>query len=236
MRFSARILFGLAFVVSLVPFSSPVLAEPAPRPMPWIPIAQWYYSPLQVRLYGHTTIADPWPVNAVYIALNGQIVDGVPQNYPSPQIAAGTWVEVDLAPFIGDLASQADVAFLSGLEVITTGNAIETAIPSITVTFARADDTTANCAKYIGQASAPQMTAGPYNVIGNGTRSNMASVVPLTAGKFKVCLQYANTGNWPDHASYAINLSIQLWGRAGTVGAANVGDYLNAHTFKIVPQ
>lgn len=186
-----RALFLMAFLFG----ASSALADPSPRPIPWVTITEWHVSTLQVRVWGPGTLEDPQPWTGLYFRGN------VSDPYPSPQLSAGTWYTVDLAPF--GVEEDAKAAFLSGILIITRGTAVETA--DVHVTMARADDTTADCSKYIGQTI--EATAG------GGQRSNMATFVPLSQAKFKFCFYLNTPGQWPDNSSYGINLTLQAWGR-----------------------
>lgn len=207
MRFVLAI---FAFIFSI----SACFADPAPQPMPWVKISEWYFSPLQVRMWGPTTLSDPQPWNGVYVRVN------VADPYPSPALQPGTWYTADVRPLgVGYDPTTgswigATVMFVSGIEIITGGTSAESVEPDINITFARADDTTANCAKYLGQALIPNLTdvLTGARIVGGGIRSNMSTVIPLTDGQFKFCFTTTTTGAWPDHPSYGVNLTVQLWG------------------------
>lgn len=186
-RFFAACL--LAFLVG------PAMADPSPRPITWALMNEIYVSTLQVRAWGPDTLADPQPWTGVYVRVN------VSDPYPDPALVPGTWYIVDLAPF--GVAADAKAAFLSGLLIITHGTTPETA--DLHITFARPDDAVANCSKYIGQAIEP--------FVGGGQRSNMATWVPLVGGKFKFCFNTATGGTSPANSAYAVNLTLQAWGR-----------------------
>lgn len=177
----------------LVP--SALFADPSPRPVPWVTITEWHISTLQVRMWGPNTLSDPQPWTGLYF--RGTVSDP----YPSPELQQNTWYEVDLTPF--GVAPDATMAFLSGMLIISHGGASETA--EVRFSMARANDTTADCSKYLGQTIEA--------AVGGGQRSNMAAFVPLYNGKFKFCLTHGNGGTYPGGSAYGINLTLQAWGR-----------------------
>lgn len=178
-------------------------AEPPPLPLPWVKLSEIYYTPTQARLYGSggSTLNCGAPAgsvslcNAVYIQTHG--APGTNEGPQTPNVP----ITIDLRPF--GVADDAKAAFLSGILVITHGNASELA--EVRVTFAADDGSPFDCSRYLGQAGEAS--------IGNGIRSNMATWVPLTGGKFRLCYYIGTPGNWPANSSYAINLSVQAWGR-----------------------
>lgn len=199
MRFLATIFFCLTIC-------SVAAADPAPQPMPWNEVGRIFYTPLQVRMWGPDTLADPQPWTGVYVRVN------VDDPYPSPALQPGVWYTADLRPLgigyepAGGAWIGADVMFVSGVGIISGGISVEPAIPDFHITFARPDDTTANCKKYIGQTSLGSAAGG------GGARSPFSTIVPMTDGHYKFCFTTSTSGNWPSHPSYGINLTVQWWG------------------------
>lgn len=202
----------MRILILLLLMMGSAVADPAPRPMPWLEIGRHFYSPLQVRMWGPDTLADPQPWTGTYIRVN------VSDPYPSPELQPGTWYTVDLRPLgVGYEPGTttwigADVAFLSGIGIISGGNnppvnaSGQSALPDFHVTFARADDETANCAKYQMQTSLGYATAG------GGARSATSTMVPLKDGQYKFCFWRSTVGNWPAAPGYGLNLTLQWWG------------------------
>ena len=211
----ARIsLMRVLTIIGCLLFSFSAFADPVPLPMSWVKVSEMFYSPLQVRMWGPLTLSDPQPWNGVYIRVN------VSDPYPSPALQPNTWYSTDLTalgvgydPATGGWIG-ATMAFVSGIEIITGGTSVETNEPAIYITFARLDDAAADCTKYIGQAVVPNLTDSVTgaNIVGGGVRSNVSTVIPLKDGKFKFCFRTTTTGAWPDHPSYGVNLTVQMWG------------------------
>lgn len=204
-----RVLVLLVFIY----LPSMACAEPAPRPMPWVEIGRSFYSTIQVRMWGPDTLADPLPWTGTYIRVN------VSDPYPSPALQPNQWYMADLSALgVGCLPGTvpcspqspgwigADVIFLSGVGIISGGLSSEPAIPNLVVTFARADDATANCAKYISQTALGSAAGG------GGVRSGASTFVPTTNAQYKFCFNRSTEGNWPDHPAYGINLTVEWWG------------------------
>lgn len=168
--------------------------SPVPQPMPWVKLSELYYCPLQVRMWGPDTLSDPQPWTGLYVRVN------VSDPYPDPALLPNTVYTVDLTPL--GVAEDAKVAFLSGILIITHGSASETG--DVRVTMAAHGDPL-DVSKYIGQTVEAQ--------VGGGQRSNMATWVPLNAGKFDFSFQANTTGVWPANCGYGINLTLQAWGR-----------------------
>lgn len=185
-------------VVVLAILATPAFAEPPVLPMPWVKLSEIYYTPTQVRLYGSGGVAlncGNQPCNAVYVQTH------LPSGTNEGPQAQNTPITVDLTPF--GVASDAKVAFLSGVLTITHGTTTETA--DLKITFAAADEGPMDCGKYLGQTI--------ESAVGGGQRSNMATWVPLTSARFRFCYSLSTPGAWPANSSYAINLSLQAWGR-----------------------
>lgn len=190
-------------------------ADPAPRPMPWVEISRHFYSPIQVRMWGPDTLADPQPWTAVYIRSH------VSDPYPSPELQPGVWYDANVAALgIGCEPGTspcnpessgwigADVLFVSGVGIITGGTSTEPAIPDMHVTFAQPNDPVTNspCVKYLGQFSLPDALPN------QGTREDFSTIIPMINSKFKFCYTASTTGNWPTHPGYGLNLTAQWWG------------------------
>lgn len=183
----------------------------APRPMPWSEVGRMFFSPLQVRMWGPDTLSDPQPWTGCYVRVN------VSDPYPSPALQPDTWYTIDLRPLgvgydpVTGLWIGADMAFMSGIEIITGGSqqAVDTngnpVYPDVQITFARPEDTTADLTRYIGQTLDPLQ-------IGGGSRTNMSTVIPLTDGQYKFSFHDTTVGQYPTQPSYGINLTLQLWG------------------------
>lgn len=179
-------------------------AEPPTLPLPWVKLSEIYYTPSQARLYGSggasincgKPVTHTNPCNAVYVQTH------LPTGSNEGPQAQNTPHVVDLVPY--GVAEDAKVAWLSGLLIITHGSSSE--IADIMVSFAAENDAAFNCSKYIGQTIEA--------ATGSGQRSNFSTMVPLTNGKFKFCYRLATPGGqYPSQSSYAINLSLQAWGR-----------------------
>ena len=183
----------MRWLVALLCLCSIALAEPAPRPLPWVRITEWYITPSQARLYGPGDGTAPEPWTGAYV------LSHLPETY-GPQ-DEGVWHHVDLKPF--GVGQDAKVAFLAGLLLITRGGTNE--IADIRLTFRAAGDQTASCDKYLGQAIEAN--------VGGGQRSNMASFVPLKNGEFEFCFHFNTPGQYPTNSAYGINISLQAWGR-----------------------
>lgn len=160
--------------------------------MQWEKLDELWLSAEQPRMYGPTDYTTPLPWNAVYERHN--VVD----SYGNPP---DQWHTVDLTPF--GVAPDATFAFLAGILIITHGTAQEVA--EVRVTFRRPGDDDADISKYIGQTIEGN--------VGGGQRSNMATWVPLKAGKFEYSYHMNTGGVWPANSSCGINLSVQAWGR-----------------------
>lgn len=185
-----------SLVVALCMLVSPAFAEPPSLPLAWVKLTEIYYTTGQVRMYGDTPeVCSVAPCNAVYVQTRlGEGGDAGPQ-------ATDTWHTVDLTAF--GVAEDAKVAFLSGVLIITHGTTEELA--NLTVTLRAHGDNNSSCSKYLGQVIETS--------IASGQRSTFSTMVPLNAGKFDFCYRISTTGNYPDHSAYAINLSLQAWGR-----------------------
>lgn len=183
-------------------------AEPPVLPLPWVKLSEIYYTPSQARTYGSNGVINCGgaPCNAVYVQTHLPVgSDEGPQATICVDAPACTkWtsapVTIDFRPF--GVAEDGKVAFLTGILVITHGSTVETA--DIHVTFAAAGSPI-DCTKYIGQTVEAD--------VGGGQRSNMSTLAPLTDGQTQMCYYLNTPGRWPTNSSYAINLSIQAWGR-----------------------
>lgn len=188
------ILLSLWFV------STAAFAEMAPKPMPWFQVTQLFFSPLQVRMWGPASYADPYPWTGLYY--RGGNLTPTNDPYPSPELQSGVPYTMDLTPF--GVGSDATIAFLSGILIISMDDAT---LGEMRITFApHASPPTIDCTRYIGQAVS-------YNVFQGEVRSNMATFVPLNGGKFDFCIIKGGTGDPIMNASYGINLTLQMWGR-----------------------
>lgn len=197
MRRSALSLF--AFLA----FLSSALAEPPANPMPWVKLSELYYTPTQARLYGANTGQNCLTTicNALYVQTR---ISGAGNNYGQQSINTPTTVDLTQPPY--NLPTDAKVAFLSGMLIITHGTSSETA--DIHVTVGADGDPNFECnaqTRYLGQTIEAS--------VGNGQRSNAAFWTPLTNGKFKFCYWVATPGSWPTNSAYGLNFSLQMWGR-----------------------
>lgn len=186
-----------SLVAALCLMGGPAFAEPPALPLSWVKLSEIYYTPSQVRMYGsggNTLNCGGAPCNAVYVQTN------LPSGQNEGPQALATPVTVDLTPF--GVATDAKVAWLSGVLIITHGTTAEDA--DIHVTFA-ANGSTIDCSRYIGQTVEGNL--------GGGQRSNISVMVPLNEGKFQFCYSLSTSGAWPTNSSYGINLSLQAWGR-----------------------
>lgn len=190
---------------------STAYAEPPNLPLPWVKLTEIYYTPSQARTYGSNGVINCGgaPCNAVYVQTHLPVgSDEGPQAdicvNPNDVPACTKWtsapITIDFRPF--GVADDAKVAFLTGILVITHGTTEETA--DIHVTFG-APGMPLDCTRYIGQTIEA--------AVGSGQRSNMSTMAPLTNGQTQMCYYLNTPGRWPANSSYAINLSIQLWGR-----------------------
>lgn len=180
---------------SLTVSSSTAVPTPQPsgiKPMPWVAFTEYYYSPIQARIWADN------PIN---------LLTGIGANNRGPQ-QRSVWHEVDLAPY--GVAVDAKFADLSGLLVITSPNSGET--PDIHISYARADDTNASPPGPFPPGDAfyvHQTTVSGYG----GSRAPASVRVPLSNGKFKWSYWTSTNGEYPNSASYAVNLTLTGWGR-----------------------
>lgn len=189
-RVSGLIIF-LAVVLGMSPQS---LAEPVPKPLPWMKIDELYFTPTQARMYGYNnTCNDPGqPWNAIFMETGFAGACG-----PNAQ---GVWHTVDLISL--GVPADASVAFLSGAIVVSPYAAGTADIHISLRPFGSSEDPT--CNKYLGQA-----VSGWPNVLDTQIRSNFSTWIGLLAGKFQYCYRIPN----PLNASFGLNMSIQAWGR-----------------------
>lgn len=215
-----KIILNLLFLVLSL---NVVLAEPFPR-LPsnagWVKANNIYYSNLQARMWGPNTYSDLLPYTGNYIRVNVSdpypIVNNQGQQCFSISsscraLQPGQWYFVDLRPLgVGtdpDTGQYVGAKFVivNGVAIITGGTQNQNVNPEIHFTFARPDDNTASCTKYIGQ------TLNPLQV-GGGVRSNVGTLIPTIDGQYKFCFSVNTSGNWPNSPAYGVNLTVQLWG------------------------
>lgn len=154
-------------------------------PLPWIKASEIYFTTSPSRMYAN---------NAVYVGTHLGA-----NNYGTQ--GANQWHLVDLKPF--GVTSDAIAAFLSGLLIITHGNAAETA--DLCIVFRQPGDASCPTTAYIGQTIEA--------AVGGGQRSTMGTWVPLSGGCLEFSYSVNTPGDWPANSSYGINLSLQAWAR-----------------------
>src|SRR5207302_4862492 len=93
----------LAILIASLLIGASAAAQSLPIPMPWVKLSEFYYSPLQVRL---------WRNNPVWLGV--QMCCGSDYG-PQDQ---GQWTTVDLSPWLG--ANDAKMALLV-CELVITG-------------------------------------------------------------------------------------------------------------------
>lgn len=183
-------------------------AEPPPMPMPWIEVATFYYTPLQVRQFTD---------NPMYFGAN------IAGGGWGPQLKR-TWNAVDLRPYgVGtDPATGtwvgAKMAQLS-CDLLITGYPIDADqivrvaphVADLTITVRAHSDPNAIVTKYLGQTIEAHR--------GGGQRSNFSTIVPLDANAmFDFSFDFPDgippwDGTSSGGAAFGANCSIQMWAR-----------------------
>lgn len=132
------------------------------------------------------------------IFINSYTGDGTVAHPP------GMWSTVDVSSIV---PPDATAIHLTGFLIITHGTTVETA--DLTVAFRHTSETWEY--GYIMQTVEASVQ--------NGQRSNASAWVALDANRcFQMKWSRSTQGQWPDHASYGVNLSLDAYLRTGTNG------------------
>lgn len=125
-------------------------------------------------------------------AVNALFVNTYTETSPSD----GKWTTIDVTAL--GVPANAKAVTLTGILIITHGMTPELCDLHIAI---RAVGDDLHPGNYIGQVEETSVTGGQ--------RSTMSTLVPLREGKFEYYWTRSTQGNWPNHCSYGINLSLQ---------------------------